>query len=402
MFSPRALYLLSRCLCSPLEALFTLLIFILSKKLNATPLQLTLIACLKPITSLFAFYACSVLFDKRHRIRNYLIVINLLACIPCFFYPMIQEVWFYIASYALYMITMRAVYPAWIEILKGDLDLKAISQTVSQGTSIYYFITIFVPPLFSIWMDQDSEIWRYLFFSLAGLQMSNTLLILLVKIKKDTEYVGRASSLISIVVDPLKQGWKLFVEKPQFAHYQILFFLGGAGIIGMQPILPIYFNETLHLSYTQLALAFSFCKGVSYITTCPFWARYVNRISLYTLNCYVNFFSCLSIALILAAVFGTYWLYLAYLFYGTMQAGCEMSWNLSGPIFSEKKESTIYSSLNLVVVGVRGCICPFMGHLLFINSNASTVFTVSFLICLIGIPYGLWLDARYKLRESGC
>ena len=59
------------------------------------PWQLTIIACLKPITSLFAFYACSVLFDKRHRIRGYLIIINLIACIPCFFYPYIHAVWFY-------------------------------------------------------------------------------------------------------------------------------------------------------------------------------------------------------------------------------------------------------------------------------------------------------------------
>ena len=61
----------------------------------------------------------------------------------------------------------------------------------------------------------------------------------------------------------LTRGWNLLKENPAFAHYQILFFIGGAGIIGSQSILPFYFKDSLNLSYTQLGIAFSLCKGLS-------------------------------------------------------------------------------------------------------------------------------------------
>ena len=75
-------------------------------------------------------------------------------------------------------------------------------------------------------MDYDAEIWRYLFLALAGLQMAYTFLILLVKPHAPCEKVQKPFTWYSKIADPMKQGWKLIREKPQFAHYQILFFFG--------------------------------------------------------------------------------------------------------------------------------------------------------------------------------
>ena len=73
-----------------------------------------------------------------------------------------------------------------------------------------------------------------------------------------------------------------------------------------------------------------------------------------------------------------------------------MSWNLSGPIFSEKKESTIYSSINLAAIGIKGCIFPFLGHLLPVYTNANVVFATGGFLCFIGLIYEVWLDHSYK------
>jgi hypothetical protein len=386
------LFMANRILCGPLEILFTLLVFILSKNLDALPYQLTLIACIKPISSFFAFYASSAIFDHPQRIRFYLLINNMIGCLPCLLYPIIENIWFYIGSYAVFMITMRAVYPAWVEVLKSSMDAPVLSKTISQGTSIFYFMNIVLPPIICFFMDKEENLWRYLFMGFAVLQMMNTGLIFF--IKSDVKILI-AKPILSI--NPLKKGWALLKEKPAFAHYQLLFFLGGAGIIGSQPLLPLYFKDNLNVSFAQLGFAFSFCKGISFVLTSPYWSRYACRLSLYHLNCIVNLFSCLFFAFIIAANNETNWLFLAYLSYGTMQAGCEMSWNLSGPFFSGSNESTIYSSLNLAFVGIRGCLCPFLGYLLFTYAGTSIVFTASFLICLLGIAYGLWIDRRYRL-----
>ena len=94
MLRPSTLFIINRIFCGPLEILFTLLVFILSKNLGANPFQLTLIACIKPISSFFAFYASSVIFDRPQRIRYYILANNLIGCLPCLLYPFFENVWF--------------------------------------------------------------------------------------------------------------------------------------------------------------------------------------------------------------------------------------------------------------------------------------------------------------------
>ena len=40
-----------------------------------------------------------------------------------------------------------------------------------------------------------------------------------------------------------------------------------------------------------------------------------------------------------------------------MQAGSELSWNMSGPLFSKQEESSSYTSVNIVTAGIRGLHC---------------------------------------------
>lgn len=390
---PSTIFIANRILCGPLEILFTLLVFILSKNLGANPFELTLIVCIKPISSFFAFYVSSVILDNPQRIRSYLLINTIIGSLPCLIYPIVENVWFYIGSYALYMITLRAVYPAWMEVLKCSMEASALSKIISIGTSIAYFMGIILPPIICFYMDMEGNIWRYLFMAFGLLNLMNIALIMFIKAHAKVPVVKPIISL-------LEQGWTLLKENPAFAHYQILFFLGGAGIIGSQSVLPFYFKDSLNLSYTQLGIAFSFCKGLSFVLTSPYWAKYANRISLYHLNCVINLFTTLFFAFIMAANSNTNWLFLAYLFYGAMQAGCEMSWNLSGPFFSGPRESTMYSSLNLACVGIRGCICPLLGYLLFVHTGAIPVFIVCTLICLAGTAYGLWIDRSYKINTA--
>jgi hypothetical protein len=174
---------------------------------------------------------------------------------------------------------------------------------------------------------------------------------------------------------------------------------GGAGLIIMQPVLPIFFKETLQLSYTQLSFATSLCKGIAFACTAPFWTHWLNRISINLFNCYVNLFSVLFVGFILAASFDTAWIYVAYLIYGTMQAGSELSWNMSGPIFAKEKDSTLYTGVNVAMVGVRGCFAPFVGEALYLLTNASTVFISSGCLCLIGACYSLFSKQARQEQE---
>jgi predicted MFS family arabinose efflux permease len=382
------LFITKRFLESPLEVLFTLLIFILNKNLEVLPLQLTLVATIKPVSSLFSFYISSIIFDNPHRMRTYLFMNILVGTLPCLLFPFTDNVWFYIASYALFLITHRAASPAWMEVLKNNTDSLTIAKTVSYANSIFYFMSIVLAPAICLLMDEVPQIWRYIFLSLGLLKMINMTLLLVIKPEMKIQ-------IKKPFIEPLKRGWLLLKEKPSFSHYLFLYCIGGMGIIGTQSILPIYFKDNLNLSYVELGLAFSCFKGLSFLLASPSWVKYTQNHSLYRLNSVANLFTVLYFVLILLAGFNTNLLYLAYTSYGIMLAGCELSKEVSGPQFSGTKDSTIYSSLNLALGGIRGCIFPVLGSLIYSYTGPTVVFTIAATLCLIGSAYGLWLDKRY-------
>lgn len=383
------LYLSYRFFGSPLEALYTLLIFILTKELNASMLQLTVLAASKPVVSLVSFQINSVILGKPKRIKPYLITLSTLGALPSLFFFYIDNPWFYIASYSLSIICIRGANPAWLEMLKIDIGQQAIGQTFSYGSAINYTFVALVPFALSSLMDTHPGIWKLLFAGLSLFQLINVMVIRAVKIPAIIPYPRTTHYW--------KEGWKIIVTDRAFLHYQLLFFLGGVGLVMLQPVLPVYFKETLNLSYTQLTLAFSICKGIGFVSSAYVWPRLAPRlISIYILNAGVNIFCCLFIGFIVASSGNLQWLYVAYLMYGALQAGCELTFNLSGPTFAGEKESTLYSSINLVFIGIRGCICPFLGQFLFAQSNALGVFFICGSISVTSVFYAFYLERNRK------
>ena len=397
--SVTSVFLWTRLLTSPLDAVFTLLIFIIGMELQATVLQLTVLAAIKPAVSLLAFHIHGKYFDKCQNSRNYLILLNLAGCLPVLLFPYVLDTWFYIICYALFQTAQRAAFPAWGEILKSHAGTESLGKIFSKSTSINYVIIIFIPLLFSYQMDTTPWIWKYIFPVLAVIQVANTFLLLLLPKNKNFNAHSNKHTM-SNAYFPCLEDFKLLKEEPEFKNYLLLFFLGGIGLVAIQPIIPVFFHETLRLSYLELTAAFSLCKGVAFIFSSPLWSHFINKVSLFRLNGYINLLSALFIVFLLCSGIYTGLLFPAFLIYGIMQAGCDLSWNISGPLFSKKKNSAGHSRLNLAFVGLRGCICPFIGKFIFLTSNATGVFLFAGILCLFSSFYAYALDRKYCINKE--
>ncbi|MBA2727826.1 MAG: MFS transporter [Parachlamydiaceae bacterium] len=410
------LFLVSRLFCAPLEAIYTLLIFIAAGELHLNYFQLGLLAASKPVSSLLSFYASASVNGKPHLFKSYLILVNTVVALPALAFPFIDNGWFYIFAHLLFMAGQRAVFPIWNAMISGSLSYSNLCQLQGKAIALQQSIIIFCPLLFGYWIDADKDIWRQLFFALSLVQLLNSALLQFqnfskfssnkanfesgdLKTDRSAEFVENISKIklgqqfsISSLVAPWKACWKLLCDVPAFRQYHQLFFLGGAGLVMMQSTLPIYFKENLHISYASIALAVSCCKGVALISSTKIWAFWVNKISLFRLNFFINLFSTLFIIFILISNYHPFWIFPAYLLYGTMQSGCEFSWNLCGPYFARGKETTLYSSLNLPLVGLRGVIFPFVGQAILLLTGANMVFITAGLLCLAGMWYARSLD----------
>lgn len=368
-------FLWSRILNVPFWVMINTLSIILYKEFHVSPLLVTLLIALKPMTALLASYwSCFFSGDNRN-----FILTNLLRYAPFLLFFTIASAWPVILCFSIYMILSRGSMPVWTELFKSHLPKEEHQRLFALGNAFEYLGTTIFPILVGLLLDYNSDLWRVLFpvTALFGL-LSIPFLFKLphLSIKK--------APLKEKVYLPWKNAFNLVKEMPDFRTYLVGFMLGGAGLMVIQPVLPIFFVDELQFSYTEMMIALSVCKGIGYALTSPIWVKLFRKLPLFVFSALVAFLAFCFPLVLLGAKWHIWLCYVAFIGYGLMQAGSELSWHLSPTLFAKKKESLSLSETNILAVGLRGCVIPFFGNLLFTITNSVTVMSVGALFCLIG------------------
>jgi len=382
----RSVYMWTNILNTPFWAIFNMLPFILYKDLHATPLQVTLIITLKPLVSLFSLYWSAHINKRRDRLLSNMIWARVLGHLPFFFFPFIDNVWFYIASFGFYMTLARGVVPAWMEILKLNIPEISREKVFAAGSLMGYIGNAIFPFLIGWLLDDYFQAWRWLFPIAACISLAAAFFKAKIPIPADVSIDLSnevPQSWQQQLTAPWKNAWDLLCRRPDFLKFQWGFMLGGAGVMIMQPALPQFFVDGLQLSYMEMSVALTFCKGIGFALTTPVWARYLHKIDIFRFSALPPLCLCLFSVCLLSAQTSIFWLYAAYICYGVMQAGSEMCWHLSGPIFSKKEDSSTFSSVNVLTVGLRGCIVPPLGSLIAYSISSPFVIAVGGVLCLL-------------------
>lgn len=383
LHSTKKAFVLSRLLNVPFWVLFNLLPIILYKELHISPWMITALIVIKPASALFATYWSSWIHERQDRLVNNIILANLLRYIPFLFVPWIDSPWIFMGAFGLYMMLSRGVIPAWMEIFKLNLDESDRPKVFAFGSSLDYFATAALPILLGLLLDDYAIAWRLLFPLTATLGLLSTLFLLKLPNRDfKSEKIEKVESDHPFL-HPWKQALRLMKTRPDFFRFQIGFMLGGAGLMVMQPVLPLFFVDVLNLSYTKMMLALGAAKAVGFALASPFWSRLFDRWNIFLFSGVASLLAALFPFMILTSVTLPSLIYVAYFLYGIMQAASELSWHLSGPVFSEERESSPYSMTNVLFVGVRGCVAPIFGSLLFAGSSSSFVLIIGALLCLL-------------------
>ena len=353
--------------------------FILYKDLHATPLQITIIIILKPAVSLISVYWSSFIEKRPDRLLSNLIWARVLGHVPFFLFPFIDNPWFFIASFGFYMMLSRGTFPAWMEVLKLNVPNVSRERIFAYSSALGYIGAAVIPFALGGTMDTYFQSWRWIFpvtaiISLCAIFFKSRIPIAQKsESMKSTDSFPQQLSLMELIAKPWKNAWQLLNRRRDYVRFQLGFMLGGSGLIIMQPALPVFFMDGLDLSYTELAVALTLCKGIGFALTSPSWATFMNKVNIYRFNSIVTLLAFIFPLCLLAAQTNLGWLYGGYLLYGVMQAGSEMSWHLSGPLFAKNEDSSVYSSINVLSVGLRGCFVPAIGSLLVYFFHASGV-----------------------------
>lgn len=382
----RAAFFWTRILSTPFYVLFSLLPYILYKDVGASLFQITTIIILKPAVSLIAPYWSVSIYKRPDRLISNLCWANVLKFIPFLFIPFIDRVEYITVASMVYLILGRGVIPAWMELLKRNIPGESRTKVFAYGQALDYLGIALFPLTFGWILDAYQESWRLLFFATAAIGMASTLFLLRIP-SRPLEIKEALPNFTETLVKPWKQCWELIGSCPDFGRFQIGFMFGGAGLMILQPALPVFFTDTLHLSYREMTFAIAFCKGIGYAATTPFWADKFEKVSIFRFSALVTFLAALfPIALILAE-YHIALLWIAFFGYGIMQAGSELSWHLSGPTFSREADSSIYSQTNVLTQGIRGAVTPYIGLCLCQLAGAPITLLAGCVLCLLATQF---------------
>src|ERR1700722_6533397 len=369
----------------PLISLYTLIHFILPKDVGASMFQISLFVTLRPVLSVFSFYWSAYLKEGRGKLVANLVSASVLAYLPFLFFPWVSSFWFLLFASGVYQLFSRAAIPSLIEVLKRNIPKSKREHAFSL-----FFILSFVESgilglFFGRLLDAHVVSWNTLFFFAALVGLSSMLLF---SRQKVPELPASAKAPVSpSILHPWRESFRLIRDRTDFAHFQGAFMIGGSALMLMGPALSSYYVDMLKLSYSNITTARFIFMAIGVAGSSLLWKRGLSHISLLTLTRWVLFgFGLFPMALLLARV-DLWFLYVAFFFYGIAQAGSHLIWNLSGTFFAGDQDSSPYTRVNILMLGLRGAVMPLAGGLLCDLLGPIPILSVGMLLCFYGMYY---------------
>jgi MFS family permease len=369
----------------PMISLYTLIPFILRKDLGATLFQVSLFITLRPVLSVFSFYWSAYLKEGKGKLVSNLVSASLLAYLPFLFFPWVGNFWFLLFASATYQLFSKAAIPSLIEVLKRNIPKKPREHAFSLFYILSFVESGLLGLLFGGVLDAHVMDWKSLFCCASLVGLSCVLLFSRLKVaelKEKKEAVPTAS-----LVHPWKESFRLIRERADFAHFQGAFMIGGSALMLMAPAFTSYYVNTLDLSHTSMTTARFIFMAIGVAGSSLLWKKGLSNVPLLKLTLWVLVGFGLFPLVLLMAQADLWFLYLAFFIYGVAQAGSHLIWNLSGTLFAAEQDSSPYTRVNILMLGLRGAVMPLIGGLLCDLFGPVPVLVLGTLLCFWGVRY---------------
>lgn len=371
----------------PFVVLYALLAFILRKDLNASLLQISILSALRPVLPVFSFYWSAHLTNRKSLLRLNLVGAWAIARIPFLFVPWFGSVWYLIFCCAVYELFNKSGIPALIEILKINIPKEAREKTYTL-----YFVLSFVESiLLGIFMagilDHFSSAWQTLCACTALISLTSIFFQMRVPLPLDNFTPPPSLSLSERIIQPWKDAFSLLKKRPDFAHFQYGFMVGGFGLMLIAPSLSVFYVDTLNLSHSEIVTGRSILMGIGVVLSSYFWRLSLAKKTVSQLTRWILFGFALYPLFLVFSQAHMIWFYVSFVLYGIAQAGSHLLWNLSGTLFAADEDSSPFSRVNILMLGLRGAIAPALGGVLCDLLGPAPILLLGGAICLGGVLY---------------
>lgn len=388
--------ILSCILSEPLVFCYALLVPLFIRDLKASTFQISLLVTLHPLISLIAMYWSNFSSKLSHKLLKRVNIGHALSKLPWLLTPFVSSPWALIAIAATYKLFSSGSMPGWNEVMRIKLSSDIRHKTFAFGMAGAYAVALGL----TLWLAPNfSAIWRWAFFfsALVGLLAIPFQAAIDMPKPSGGESKTKKEPLKNRLMQPWAKATKVLREDRAFRSLQTRIMLFGIAMMMAHPATAIYFVKTLSLSYFQISFLFAVCKGCGSLVSSQAWGRLMNRIPMDRFATITFVLFALFIALLPLGALSYIVLPLAYFLRGVTQSAVHLLWHLSGPYYSGPKESASYSSVNLMLLGLRGLFAPALGAALCLLISPLGTLGLSSLLCVSAARFG----KRSSIKSKG-
>lgn len=380
------------------------------KALHAQDWQLMLMTMIWPITNFFSIWWGNA-FAKSRRKPAYFFFAGLLGRLTLVLGVWISTMNQYLALLTLLFMANSVIVPAQNSIYQMNLHSSHRSKIYGYTISLSMLLSVGITFIGGRLLDLHEAHFRWILLATGLAGFINSAIFSAIRL--DEQYsslpvVKETKSFKEIALQPLKDAIDLLKRNKAFAAFERDFSLYGMGFIMMQPIIPIFLVDRLHLSYTNNFLAKGILSQMGMLVLSPVIGKLHDKMHPFR-------FIAISFALLMVfpllfvlsilwsgeSIFSVIVVFLAYTIFGIAMAGVNLSWNMSSIFFAGKEDASMYQGVHVTMTGIRGVIAPIVGFSLLRVVGIHAVFMVAagFLAAAAIMSYRDYLRYRYHVAE---
>ena len=149
--------------------------------------------------------------------------------------------------------------------------------------------------------------------------------------------------------------WRTLRHDRRFLVFEAAFMVYGIGFLALQPVLPLYLLDELHVDYTQVALARGALFWIAMVVASPFAGRLGDRFGVLRLGA-LGFLLLGCFAAILLAWRDITGVYVAFVVFGLAMSCVNVAWNLGPIALAQGRDPLPYLNAHIGLIGFRALI----------------------------------------------
>lgn len=354
------------------------------KALHALDWQLMVMSMIWPISNLFSIWWGRIFERSCHKSRLFILsgIVGRLSLIYAVWLVSMNE---YLVMLALMFGANSLLIPAQNSIFQKNINSSHRAKVFGYTLSLSMLVSILFTFAAGRLLDSSEQSFRWILLTtgICGF-LSCAVLSLIRNPKPESEQDCARLPWKNLIFEPIRSTFRLLKENKPFAAFERSFSIYGMGFIMMQPIIPIYLVDKLHLSYTSNFLAKGILSQLGMLLLSPLIGKLHDNMHPFK---FISRSFGLLMAFPLLLVISALWqgerimpviiVFVAYLIFGIAMTAVNMAWNMGSIVFAGKEDASIYQSVHVTMTGIRGLVAPVLGFSLLKISGITSVFLVA-------------------------